>query len=336
MLDLDVIYCIADDLTGALEAGAQFAGYGLDARVTSRLLPPNQATAAIVMDTESRHLSPSEAAARVKTAASSAGSPWLIYKKTDSTLRGNIGPELAALQAIFPDRRIVYVPAYPAMGRTVQRGELLVHGIAVHETDFARDPLNPIGESSIAAHLGGFSATILDGETDEDVSAAARTVLADPRQTIVAGPAAIAGALAAQISGQPRTMPAKSLAHCLIVNGSLHPLSSMQIERARQAGCFTGDWTLFEYGGPERHMDRARRIGYCVKEILTKEPFDAIIVIGGDTAYGIHQALGSEDFVSCGEVQPGLPLSRSNGLHWITKAGGFGQPDLFEQLKTNQ
>ena len=89
----------------------------------------------------------------------------------------------------------------------------------------------------------------------------------------------------------------------------------------------------FEYEGLEQGLDRATRLGLQVMSLLTEHHFDAIIVFGGDTAFGIHQALGAVDFDSCGEILPGLPVSISQGMYWITKAGGFGKADLLQQLK---
>jgi D-threonate/D-erythronate kinase len=124
---------------------------------------------------------------------------------------------------------------------------------------------------------------------------------------------------------------------CLVVNGSLHPVAAAQVNHARNSGLFGGDdsWVLFEYCGEETGVDRARAVGDAVQQVLKRHAFDAIIVFGGDTAYGIHEALGSDDFDSCGEVMPGVPMSRSNGMYWITKAGGFGQEDLLERLNNH-
>src|ERR1043166_8822965 len=113
--------CLADDLTGALEIGAKFAAAGISAAVSTTLAWDQDATA-LVIDTETRHEKPSEAAAIVHRLAREAGDFRLLYKKTDSTLRGNIGAELSAMAEAFPGARVTYVPAYPLMGRTVRNG----------------------------------------------------------------------------------------------------------------------------------------------------------------------------------------------------------------------
>jgi uncharacterized protein YgbK (DUF1537 family) len=60
---------------------------------------------------------------------------------------------------------------------------------------------------------------------------------------------------------------------------------------------------------------------------------DAVVVFGGDTAFGIHHAFGAPAFDSYCEVYPGVPLSRCGDLFWITKAGGFGARDLLCEIR---
>jgi uncharacterized protein YgbK (DUF1537 family) len=325
-LDSPSICAIADDLTGALETGSKFAAMSLGTRVSTKLVPRPEGIS--VFDTETRHLSGPDAASRIATLARGIRHD-LIYKKTDSTLRGNIGAELGALAKVFPDRRIVFVPAYPALGRIVRNGELLVDGIPVHETPIGQDKLNPLRSSSIQACLGDVDATVIDGETDADILAAARQIVEDKRPVIVAGPAAIAGALAAQYSQVPAQLAMPSQMRCLVINGSLHPASADQMSNHR----FEENWFRFEYTGTEVGLELARRLGAQVKALLTESQFEAMIIFGGDTAYGIHQALGAVDFDSCGEILPGVPVSKSQGMYWITKAGGFGKADLLQRLK---
>ena len=94
---------IAYDLTGAIDVGVQFAKKGIRTYVSPELnvlkgsIPDN--IEVLVLNTESRHISSSEAA--IKTGqALKVGKNFnaeYIYKKVDSTLRGNIGAELEAI-----------------------------------------------------------------------------------------------------------------------------------------------------------------------------------------------------------------------------------------------
>lgn len=319
---------IADDLTGALEAGAHFSGRGLPSCVTTTNVAENIQVA--VFDTETRHRSPAEAYTVVKGITRQCN-PELIYKKTDSTLRGNIGAELRALLDNFPNRRVIYSPAYPDLRRTVLDGKLYVRGIPVHQTEFAADEFNPIRSSDVAGVLDGVPATILDGESNEDIRRAASLILSGP-PAIAAGPAALAAALAGQLSGNGHSVrPFPKLSRCLIVNGSRHPASLAQIEFAKNNGCFENGWDYFESAATGDGVARAAYTGALVSQII--HSYEAVIVFGGDTAYGIHSALGSEPFDPLGELLPGVPLSCSKGLYWITKAGGFGAPDILCDIR---
>lgn len=291
---------MADDLTGALETGARFAAAGMRARV---------------IDTETRHSSPAAVRAHLLRLLRSA-EPELIFKKTDSTLRGNIGPELAALAERFPGRAIHYAPAYPAMGRTVRKGTLLVDGVPVHLTAFALDPTEPVVESHIPTLLGTWRLPLrlYDGAIDQDVHDAAGTALGDKgRPLLAAGPAAFAGALASRL-GRPRLVRFPALPSALIVNGSLHPASAAQIAAASAAGLPEG-W---------RVASLAEALGTAAR---------ACIVFGGDTALALLHSLGSPLLHPLGEIVPGVPVSVTpSGVVFVTKAGGFGRPDLLVRL----
>lgn len=113
---------IADDFTGALDTGVQLAKRGIDTLVAVMrdgrvdLRAPCQV---LVVNTESRHIPPLEARARVTAVVQSAPAAGFthIYKKTDSTLRGNIGTELAAVLGNVAATELIFVPAFPKLGR---------------------------------------------------------------------------------------------------------------------------------------------------------------------------------------------------------------------------
>lgn len=298
------ILALADDLTGALEAGARIHG----SIVTT---DPAVEAPMLVLDTETRHLPPAEAAQRIEQVCRPAG---VVYKKTDSTLRGNIAAELAALALMYPGRRIAYIGAYPALGRTVRGGCLYVDAIPVHQTAFARDPLNPITSSNIRELLAGLNCVVYDGETEDDVARAVSE--ARKNQNLLAGPASLLGP-----AGVPANLHARRV---LIVNGSLHPVSIRQLEYARARGIPAG-WRI---------LTESRAPAPLVRDILDREDFDTLIVFGGDTAFAIATALGVSVFEPAGEVMPGVPASRMRGraINLISKAGGFGGDDLLLRL----
>lgn len=337
------ILVLADDLTGALEVGAKFAGQGVAALVTTELsMTPagmNPAVQILVIDTESRHLPPAEAARKVFTLARAGRDRGVrfIYKKTDSTLRGNIASELGALLEACPGWRLVYAPAYPQMGRTVKHGRLYVNGVPVSETEFARDPLSPVRESYIPHLFPGLAGAVevLDGETDGDVKAAAQSLLESGDHILAAGPAALAERLA-ELGPWPRQQPAPwpVVKSCLVINGSRHELSARQVQYAEAQG-----WPVFEPGAVAvsgwaiLRVRAAARTGEAVRDILKQVTLDALLVFGGDTVYGVLSALGRPPVHPLGEVAPGVPLSRARDLYLITKAGGFGSVDILSVLR---
>ncbi|MPY90272.1 MAG: hypothetical protein GEU99_20400 [Luteitalea sp.] len=127
----DGVTCVivADDLTGAADACAPFVGRGLSGVVMLGVSSRAPEADVVAISTESRSLSSTEAAERVR-AASERFSPdrahAVRFKKIDSTLRGHIGAEVAAAMVAWNASRAIVAPAFPRMGRTVTRGMLQV------------------------------------------------------------------------------------------------------------------------------------------------------------------------------------------------------------------
>lgn len=132
---------IADDLTGALDSGVQFNKRGLQTVVLIGGDVP-EGLDVLVIDTESRRDSPKKAYRKVREAARRfKGLP--LYKKIDSTLRGNLGSELEAVMDALGFEKAVVAPAFPSNGRITIGGQQLVHGLPLKETSLAEDPLCP-------------------------------------------------------------------------------------------------------------------------------------------------------------------------------------------------
>ena len=138
---------VADDLTGAMDSGVQLLG---SVPVVVEVGPEAAGAAAapagtaLVINTQSRGAGATAAAARVRAACArlqqEGRAAW--FKKLDSTLRGNLGAELAAMHAALAPCTILCTPALPAQGRTVVAGELRVHGQPVMSTPY-RDEIVP-------------------------------------------------------------------------------------------------------------------------------------------------------------------------------------------------
>jgi uncharacterized protein YgbK (DUF1537 family) len=156
MTNLRTVLVIADDLTGAAEIGGIARRYGLVTRLSCE--PLREAGGGVtVIDTDSRLLPPRDAAERVSRFVRGLTGPFdLIYKKTDSALRGSIRAELDVLAAHFNRQRVVLVPQNPSRGRTVlPDGRYHIDGVPLNDTAFANDPQHPARTANVIELLGG-------------------------------------------------------------------------------------------------------------------------------------------------------------------------------------
>ena len=169
------VIVLADDFTGTLDTGVQFAMAAFPTEVllwteflcrAKIALPADQVSPDIVtaVDTESRHLPREAAYQRLLdvTRAAVAQGYEIFYKKTDSTLRGAIGAEMQAMLDALPHQTLHFLPAYPKMGRQTHDGMQLIHGIPLNKTEFATDPLNPVQTAYVPDVLKaqGFMGTV--------------------------------------------------------------------------------------------------------------------------------------------------------------------------------
>lgn len=138
---------IADDLTGAMDSSGYFATRGLSTVVILGHSSPRAADV-VVITTNSRGDEAATASEKVRQVLGELKGR-VVYKKIDSTLRGNVGAELAAVMEELACDKAIVAPAFPAVGRTVVDGLLLVNGVPVAETQFANDPVSPVTQSDI-------------------------------------------------------------------------------------------------------------------------------------------------------------------------------------------
>ncbi|WP_285765673.1 four-carbon acid sugar kinase family protein [Peribacillus sp. SI8-4] len=148
---------IADDLTGANDSGVQLARHGLKTTVLFGMDEKHvQDYDAVVFDTDSRSLERQEAYDNVKEAAVFLKRSGFsaIFKKLDSTMRGNIGAEIDALyEAINPDL-VMIAPGYPKNGRSIIDSVHYLKGIPLGETEISKDPKTPVTQSYLPELIG--------------------------------------------------------------------------------------------------------------------------------------------------------------------------------------
>jgi uncharacterized protein YgbK (DUF1537 family) len=273
---MDALRVLADDLTGACDAGAELLPWPAGVAVQPAAAAPRpelRPGTLCVRNTQSRTLAPEAAAGQVALALADVGPGWagVVLKKMDTGLRGQVGAEIdAAMDALGIDEAFV-LPAIPEIGRTTLEGRQLIGGVPVDQTAFARDPQNPIRDSSVPAAItatgrrpaavirldavrgslglaidearaGGAPIVVLDAETDADLERAVRALLLRRRPLLLVGSTGLARALrrvlGTEQAGRARAAAPSAAAGAgiLVVAGSAHPTARLQIERATARG----------------------------------------------------------------------------------------------------
>lgn len=253
----------ADDFTGAVDTGVQFSKQGISTLVTlDRSLDIAESTAEVlIVDVESRHISPQEAYQRVYSLVKKAQQMGVrnFYKKTDSTLRGNIGSELSALLDASGEDVLVFVPAFPKLQRTTHNGIQYVDGISLDKTAFAKDPFTPVpsgyvpdiihaqsqvdtvltvvGEiDDVLEHRQNPAVVVMDAQTDRELERIGHELgKRTPPVRLMAGCAGFAGHLSKVIPfHQMEKQQLAKAERLLVVCGSLNTISLNQARYAER------------------------------------------------------------------------------------------------------
>ncbi|MCC5895606.1 MAG: four-carbon acid sugar kinase family protein [Alkalibacterium sp.] len=241
---------IADDFTGANDTGVQMKNRGLPVQVNvnpSTVQPDHS----VVLDTETRHSNSKEAYEKVRHVTRSLlreHSYDLVYKKMDSTLRGNVTEEIRAVAEVYQPDRLIFAPAFPEIQRTTVDGVQLIKGVPLLETEFARDPLSPVKvqnirelmdelcEKEVAHHtcediekgwidLTHIKCHTFDSQTHEHLVAVVRSVIYTREKILWVGSAGLAHALFDVL------LPTKP---SLAVLGSISEVSLKQLKVAEE------------------------------------------------------------------------------------------------------
>jgi len=149
-----MITILADDITGAAEIAGVCLRCGLSVSFGVNTLPSGKTDARVVA-TDSRSLSNQEARLVHRELAEALGKvdPNLVFKKTDSVLRGHVVAELDEWMTGLGIEEAVLQPANPVTGRCIDEGRYLIDGIGLHETDFRNDSDFPAWTSSVEGLL---------------------------------------------------------------------------------------------------------------------------------------------------------------------------------------
>jgi uncharacterized protein YgbK (DUF1537 family) len=221
------IAVIADDLTGALDTGVQFRKWNFDIQFTNT--PENSKSEVTITNTDTRNKTPKEAYQITYNLVIELEKFDIIYKKIDSTLRGNPGPEIQAIIDATGESHVIFTPTYPPTQRKVRDGHLYVGDQPITETDYIHEyyqktsyipdilsidtPIHTVKKISKTLKKG---ITVVDSETEKDLQRIASRYV-----SIMAGSAGLAEAFCYTLRNPPPI---------LAIIGSIRKETRIQVE----------------------------------------------------------------------------------------------------------
>ena len=383
------IIVIADDITGAAEIAGIAFKHGLQVRLlccsaTSVANSVGSATSAAevtVLATDTRGMTEQEAVAETHHLTKQitslftpplggGGAGVVLFKKTDSALRGHVVAELEAIIADTPYERALYIPANPSKGRTIRNGIYYVGDRPISDTDFSFDPEFPATTSSMAdrfAHGEEKGICWCDATSMEDIRRAVAAT--DLSTTLLAGAADLFTAFLSSISSPRPSETGKGegtkLSSLLFVCGSTQskpldlgiPICQMPLEVYEQqadAEAWAAALTEEQNRQPSHslmltipHHHRTGKeiavylrtvMGKVVQRLVENHPPKELIIEGGATAWQILQQLGWKNFNITDEIAPGVVRMHAIGTDtYVTmKPGSYPWGDLNKILSLDK
>jgi len=248
---------LADDLSGAMDVGMQLKGHKISVMwqnaSNGEVSPASDSIT--VISTHTRNIPESEAHERLANCFSKFGDK-IIYKKIDSTMRGNIGAELRAAVECGVYDCVILAPALPANKRTVADGIHYLNNAPLHTSELAQDPFAPVSSSDIAeiirvgypnakaGHLtldalrtgngelfikklcAECKIIICDSKIEDDLRIIANLIHSSPLRILPCGSAGLMRYIA-----PPPTGPKMGDLPILVISGSTASASLRQVER---------------------------------------------------------------------------------------------------------
>jgi len=214
---------IADDLTGANDTAIQFAKHGMSVLVVIDAMFCESsifsACNILSFNSNTRGMSPKDAYREVRNLIrrlKAAKPEGFYYKKIDSVLRGNPGPELAAVMDELNIPLAIVCPSFPANMSVLEQGILksgrsetqaTINAVEIFAGTMDKKvdgiPLEIIRQGCLQAaeyilsrYNDGIQVFVVDAVTDEDLLAVCRLSTAIEKPLVLAGSAALANQIA--------------------------------------------------------------------------------------------------------------------------------------------
>lgn len=357
---------IADDITGA----AEIAGIAFEqGRRVSLVCGDSIATNAItVIATDTRSMTEAEAIAEIKhiikfslgarhSCQLTGALPSVIFKKTDSALRGHVVAELTTLMQATGYERAVYLPANPSKGRIIRNGIYYINDIPISETAFSYDPEFPAKTSVLKERFPDAEAKGIlmpDAESEEDILRIVATY--NDGKTLFAGAADLFSAVLCNsnntIDSRNTTDTGSASTSTLILCGSTQSkvldlgiaIAPMPHE-IYDGSCDLSLWNTDAYSksgsiiltiphihrtGKEIAVHLRTVMAEMAQRLIGEHCPDHLIIEGGATAWATLQALGWNEFNITRQIAPGVvQMSATNGTLVTLKPGSYPWGNLF-------
>jgi D-threonate/D-erythronate kinase len=144
------IVVIADDFTGAAEIGGIGLRHGLKVSIETEAID-NDDVDLCVIATDTRSMDSRQAAEYISeiTRKIIQFGSFLIYKKIDSVLRGNVSEELESQLSVLGKDRSVIIAANPVFNRIIKDGLYYIDDIPLNQTCFSDDSQYPLQSNDI-------------------------------------------------------------------------------------------------------------------------------------------------------------------------------------------
>ncbi len=358
---------IADDFTGANDVALQLSKYGI--KVES-LIDLKNMPEYFVYSTETRNAKEKDAREKLNITYKMLKTKNVdkIYKKIDSTLRGNIKTEIEVLlENIDLEEKVAVVLPFPKLGRVVKNGKLWIDGVELKDTSFAKDPYWKLESSNVLDYFGGelmsleelhsentvsllenkkSRVLVFEAETNEDLDKISKLLIKQKLDKYLVASAGIMEFMLHNWGFEKEKI--------LVVSGSCNKININQtklfIEEYKPNiydYYVDEEKVLFEEGkegyilrsirdGEERSSKDIeiikKAIAQRAKEICEKQKIKKIILSGGDISIAFMEEFGITKLEILSEIETGIGFGTSGDWQLIMKPGGYGSEKIYEKM----
>ena len=349
------IFVIADDLTGAAEMAGIASSFGLSVSLLTVLPEGERMTNesdVVVVATDMRSSEEHEAVDITRKVVHALPGDVLLFKKTDSALRGHIMAEMRTIMEATGKQKALFIPANPSKGRVICQGIYYVNSVPISQTSFSSDPEFPAVTSSLSERFPeaeDMGVMMPDVSNESDIRKCLEQV---DSCTLLAGAADLFSALLFHLGAIQQNdksdfhFPTEEV---LVVCGSTQ--SRPEILPMRKAymplSLYNGEvgaecWmeeVLAQYAahhalalciafhhltGKEVAVRLRETMAAVVKCLVKRYQPKQLVVEGGATAFACCRALGLSHFQDICQLAPGVVrILADNGMYVTLKPGSY-------------